>query len=155
MRAVITVRVNGLRELDAALAGLPAATGKAVLRRVGIKALAPVISVAKSLVPVDTGALKASLKVSTKLSRTQKRKQARAIATGKSAVNLHAGASALPHAHLVEFGTVRQAPRPFFRPAWDQTKMQVLGIIRAELGGEIDKTARRLAARAARKALGK
>ncbi len=27
-----------------------------------------------------------------------------------------------PHAHLVEYGTVRAAPHPFFRPGYDATK---------------------------------
>jgi HK97 gp10 family phage protein len=27
-----------------------------------------------------------------------------------------------PHAHLLEFGTVKMRPHPFFRPAWDENR---------------------------------
>lgn len=146
------VRVSGLKELDEALSQLPKATAKAVLRRIGIRALAPVIATAKTLVPVDDGDLRDSLKVTTKLSRRQQSIQNKALAQGKASVQLFAGASALPHAHLVEFGTSAMAAQPFMRPAWDQQKSAVLKMISDELGGEITKTAARIARRAARKA---
>jgi HK97 gp10 family phage protein len=146
-----TVSISGLRELDAALGELPKATGRAVLRRIGIRAFAPVIATAKQLVPVDKGELRDSLKVATKLSRRQQQKHARAVAEGKASVMLYAGATSLPHAHLVEYGTANMPPQPFMRPAWDQEKDGVLATIKAELGGEIEKAARRLAVRAARR----
>lgn len=34
-----------------------------------------------------------------------------------------------PHAHLLEFGTVKMAARPYFRPAWDATKNTVKRMI--------------------------
>lgn len=30
-----------------------------------------------------------------------------------------------PHAHLIEFGTVKMAARPFFRPVWDRLRGKV------------------------------
>lgn len=144
------IRVDGLKELEAALAELPKSTGRAVLRRIGIRSLAPVIATAKTLVPVDEGDLRDSLRVTTKLSKRQRRLHARAVAEGKSSVELFAGAAALPHAHLVEFGTANMAPRPFLRPAWDQKRHEVLQLIKNELGDEITKAAARLARRQAR-----
>lgn len=35
-----------------------------------------------------------------------------------------------PHAHLLEFGTVKMAARPFFRPAIDTSKNDVAEIIK-------------------------
>jgi len=35
-----------------------------------------------------------------------------------------------PHAHLLEFGTVKMSPHPFLRPAWDETRPQVLEMIK-------------------------
>lgn len=145
-----SVRIDGLKELDAALAELPRATGKNVLRRVGIRALAPIVADAKDRVPVDEGDLRDSLKVTTRLSKRQQRMNAKAVAEGKASVNLFAGAAALPHAHLVEFGTVNMAPQPFMRPAWDANKDRVLQLIKDELGGEIEKAAARLARKQAR-----
>lgn len=145
-----SIRIDGLRELDAALAELPKATGKNVLRRTGVRALAPVIADAKQRVPVDDGDLRDSLKVTTRLSKRQQRLNAKAVAEGKASVQLYAGAAALPHAHLVEFGTANMAPQPFMRPAWDANKDQVLQLIKDELGGEIEKAAARLARKQAR-----
>lgn len=34
-----------------------------------------------------------------------------------------------PHAHLLEYGTAKMAARPFLRPAWNETKVQVLSDI--------------------------
>lgn len=142
--------MDGLKELDQALSQLPKATAKNVLRRTAILALAPVIADAKRLVPVDEGELKESLKVAGKLSKRQARKNAKAVAEGKSSVQLYAGPSALPHAHLVEFGTAHMRPQPFMRPAWDANKDKVLELIRTEMGDEITKAAGRLARKAAR-----
>lgn len=144
------VRIDGLKELDAALAQLPKATGKAVLRRTAVRALAPVIAEARQLVPVDQGALKASLKITTKLSKRQQRLNARAVAEGKSSVQLYAGPAALPSAHLIEFGTSKMAAQPFMRPAWDSKKDEVLELVKTEMADEITKAAGRLARKAAR-----
>lgn len=145
-----SVRIDGLKELDEALAQLPRATGKGVLRRTGIRALAPVIARARELVPVDKGDLKESLKITTKLSKRQQRENAKAVAQGKATVQLYAGAAALPHAHLVEFGTAQMTPQPFMRPAWDENKDKVLELIKSELADEITKAAARLSRKAAR-----
>lgn len=145
-----SVRIDGLKELDEALSQLPKATGKNVLRRTGVRALAPVIADAKKLVPVHLGDLRDSLRVTTKLSKRQQRANAKAVAEGKASVQLYAGAAALPHAHLQEFGTQNHAPQPFMRPAWDANKERVLELIKSELGDEITKAAARLSRKAAR-----
>lgn len=146
------VSITGLKELEKALAELPQSTGRSVLRRTGIKALAVVISAAKANVPVDEGKLRDSLRVTTRLSERQRRVHRRLVADGKASVELFAGAEALPHAHLVEYGTVNMAPRPFMRPAWDEKKHEVLDLIKGELGGEITRAAHRLARKRAREA---
>lgn len=143
-------RVEGFKELDEALGQLPKSTAKAVLRRTAIRALAPVVAAARQRVPVHEGDLKESLKVSTRLSKRQQRINARAVAEGRSSVQLFAGPAALPHAHLVEFGTAHMAPQPFMRPAWDAERDRVLELIRTEMGDEITKAAGRLARKTAR-----
>lgn len=147
-----TVQIHGLKDLERALGDLPQAAGRAVLRRAGIKAISVVISAAKTKVPVDSGKLRDSLKVSTRLSKRQQQVQRKAVAQGKASVEIYAGAEALPYAHLVEFGTKNTMPRPFMRPAWDEKKGEVLDLIKGELGGEITKAAARLARRRARQA---
>jgi len=49
------------------------------------------------------------------------------------------------HAHLIEFGTVKMAARPFIRPAFDQTKGEALKVMGKELGKGVEKAARKLA----------
>jgi HK97 gp10 family phage protein len=155
----VTVKVAGLRELDAALGELPKATAKAVLRRVGIKALQPVAERARELAPDDpeTGGndLRSSIGVGARLSPRQAKLNRKAIRTGEAEKyfqEVYAGAGPVPHAHLQEFGTAHHAPQPFLRPAWESGKAGVLETVKTELGGEIDKAAKRVAARAAKKA---
>lgn len=60
------VKVEGFRELEAQLERLKPATGKAALRRGGLKAMAPMAKLASELAPRDTGQLADSIVVSAK-----------------------------------------------------------------------------------------
>jgi len=145
MSIVVKARVLGLKELDNALAKLPKSAGKGALRKALKKAGQPIFDAAKMKVPVDTGALKESLEISTKLSRRQKRGRRK-----QGAVELFIGAGRPKgsHAHLVEFGTSRSSPRPFLRPAWDENKGKILRIFGKELWLQIEKAAKKLAKKA-------
>lgn len=152
-----TVRVDGLKELDAALGELTKATARNILRRVGLKALEPVAETARSLAPddPDTGGfdLRNSIVVSQHLSRRQKKlakKEVRSGAAEASFAEVYAGAGPLPQAHNQEFGNVVHGPQPFMRPAWENNKGKVLDTVKSELATEIDKAAQRAARKAAR-----
>lgn len=145
-----TIKIEGLKELDAALAELPKATAKNVLRRVGRKALEPMVAAARDGAPVKSGALRKSMKVASRLSKRQASLHRKMFKSDKASVELFAGASNLPHAHLLEFGTVNIAPRPFMRPAWDGNHRGMLESIKTDLAIEIEKAAKRLARKAAR-----
>lgn len=145
-----TIKIDGLKALDAALAELPKATAKNVLRRVGRKALAPMVEAARNSAPVKSGALRKSMKVTSRLSKRQASLHRKMFKSDKASVELFAGASNLPHAHLLEFGTSKMAPRPFMRPAWDAGNAALLQRIKTDLGIEIEKAAKRLARKAAR-----
>jgi HK97 gp10 family phage protein len=43
-----------------------------------------------------------------------------------------------PHAHLVEYGTVRAGPHPFFRPGFDSTKAAAMDVMAEEYANLID-----------------
>lgn len=151
------VRIEGLREVERALAELPKATGKNVLRRV-LKARAqPIANAARSMAPDDpaTGGddLHTSIGVSTVLSKRQKGQHKKMFRNDKAAVEMFVGAGALPQAHLQEFGTVNHGPQPFLRPAWDAGKTAVLDGIKDDLWIEIDKAAARLAKKQAKAAV--
>ena len=148
-----TMRIDGLRELDAALGELPKASAKGVLRRVGIKALQPMAEAARGMAPDDpqtqSADLKASIIVGTKLNKRQA-SMARKD-EGKAFVTVYMG-TADPAGVPQEFGTVNHGPQPFMRPAFDQHAEGTIRIVASELGDEITKTAARVAKRAAAKA---
>lgn len=45
-----------------------------------------------------------------------------------------------PHAHLVEFGTVKMPAHPFFRPAVDEMRDVIMGEIREECKDLVEKS---------------
>lgn len=147
-----SVSVDGLRDLDRALGQLAKATAKGVMRRVLLKAGAPIENAARGLAPDDPATppldLHTSIDTSTKLGKRQARLNRKQ--PNKSFVEAFVGAGVIPQAHLIEFGTDHSAPQPFMRPAWDANKMKALDIIKSELGQEIEKTAKRAAVRAAK-----
>lgn len=143
------VRVEGLRELENALGQLPKATGKAVLRRVAKKALGIFDKAWRERAPHLTGSLEESGGVGTKLTRRQARLNRRR--ENRSSIEMYAGAND-PAAIPEEFGWVDGQAQPFMRPAWDATKYEVLDSVADQLGPEIERSAARLARRAARRA---
>jgi len=158
-----TVKVDGLRELEAAMADLGKALSRGVMRRVADKALKPIADDAKARVQASTqnhGDLADSIGVSGRLSKRQARSARR---EGKSFVERYAGAGALQQATTLEFGTgerfhadgksVGQSDaEPFMRPAWDAHKASIPSEIGRDLWIEIEKTAKRKAKRAAKQA---
>lgn len=140
------VKVEGLRELDRALGQLPKATARAVLQRTLKKAAQPLKAAMRAKAPKLTHDLEQSIIDGTKLTR----RQARMVkADGKAFATRHVGSSN-PAAIPQEFGTFKEDAQPFARPAWAETQDDVLDIIKRELGGEIMKSAQRLAMRRSR-----
>lgn len=173
--ADFVVKIEGLRELEQALAELPKATAKATLRRVLKKAADPIYRDAKARAPSrpadadpkyyggkvqDVGGKRvrvggklrrpgtdeALVQSGTKLTRNQART---ARKEGKDFAEHYVG-SRDPIARLIEFGTSEMPAHPVFRPAWEANKGKALEIIGDELGDEIEKSRKRLAAKAAR-----
>jgi hypothetical protein len=144
-----TVRVDGLRDLDAALGELPKATGKAVLRRTGRKALEPMRADAEANAPRLEGHLAASVAIGTKLTRRQAGLHRKMFKDERASVELFMGPNN-PAAVPQEFGWEDGAAQPYMRPAWDANKDRALEIIKTELWSEIEKSAKRLARKAAK-----
>lgn len=165
-----TVKMEGLRELDAALAQLPKSTARSVLRRALKKAAQPVADAADRMVPVKSGGLKASLSVAGRTrnltglkeyGQTLKAGGSREEAVGalRSARRAAGGGGSraeidvrytAPHAHLLEFGTVKMPAHPYLRPAWDGNKQAALESVKTELASEIEKAVARAGKKAAR-----
>jgi HK97 gp10 family phage protein len=144
------IKIEGLKELDSALAQLPRSTGKNVLRKVLKKVAQPIADQASGIAPYKTGELQSSIAVSTKLSKRQAKLHRKMFKDDKAAVEMFVGAGAVPQAHLREFGGGPGGPDPFMRPAWDSNKHKVLETIKEDLWNEISKAAARLAKKTAK-----
>jgi len=155
-----TVRVDGLREVDAALSELPRATGKAVLRRVAMDALKPMAEEARRMAPDDPSTNGRDLKNSIAVGRGKKTKAkftgGKGFRSEAQAIEMHMGPAgsggrgAPPQGLFQEFGTVNHPPQPFMRPAWDAGKDRMLEEIKDKLWAEISKASKRLARKSAR-----
>lgn len=136
---VSELHVSGLSELDKLLKELPAKVERNILRgamRAGAKVFE---GRAKQLVPVKSGQLRDSIKVSTRSKR------------GRVSATVRAGGKKAFYAHMVEFGTARHfikprkrkslffaglarevvdhpgsAPKPFMRPALDNSQREAV-----------------------------
>lgn len=140
-------RIEGFAELDRALGQLPKATQKNVLRRILRQAAKPIDDAASAKAPRDTGQLQISIITGTQLTRSQRSSAYRAGKLG--VVEIHVGTE-LSRGMFQEFGTFKDTPQPFMRPAWDANKDKALSIIKVELGGEIEKAAKRYAKKLAK-----
>lgn len=155
----VSLEMKGFKELERALAKLPASTAKGVARRVMKKSLKPVAETANALWP---GA-EDPFRVTSKLARGQRK-----AGFVRSVVEMYVGAdvrsnTGAPHAHLVEFGTGPRrhksgkhvgavAPQPMLQPAWDMHREAILRNLARDLWAEIEKSLARRAAKEARAA---
>jgi len=159
-------QLSGVKELTKLLDQLPTvAMRKTVIRNALKKAGQPIAESAKANVPVKSGRLRDTIKVSTSLKASQ-----RGGKFDRSRVTVYIGSSS-PLAHLVEFGTVERilkeprnillngrwvtirstgfvSPNPFLRNAWDAMKHKALKTFAGEMEQQIYKAARRLRKRA-------
>lgn len=151
---MFTLEWQGADELEAALRALPDSLRKGLVERALMHAAEPIAAYARGRVSYRTGHTQSRIKVSTRLSRRQRRKS-------KEFAEAFVGASPSRAAHLIELGTkprfhksgksTGQMPaRPFLRPAFDAEKENALRILGEDLWLEIEKTARRLGQKSAR-----
>lgn len=142
---------QGGTELRIALQQLINATGKTTQAKAAIRRTLTIAGkitqgAAQANAPRLTGALQTSINVGTKLTKRQARIARKA---GKDDVEVYVG-TADPAAIPQEFGTFKEGAQPFMGPAWDATQDKVLDKIATESWNQIEKTARRVAKKAAR-----
>jgi hypothetical protein len=150
------VKVAGSRELNSALQALGKSPGKAVLRRAGTKALAPMRDTARAMVRVDFGDLRDSIKVGTRLSPSQRGAGPVRGAGGgfksspKDDVTIHMGPSPSTSSITEEFGKFNEPGSPYMRPAFDKHAAGVIPALGPTIWEDIAKTAARAAKKAAK-----
>ena len=148
-----TVKLEGLKELERALAKLTKATGKGVLRRSMKKAAMPMKALMQDLAPRgDTASddLAESVSIGSKLSKRQAGLHLKMFRDDRAAVEMFVGPGPDPAAWNQEFGNVNHGPQPFARPAFDAEANPTLERLGPLLWAEIDKSLRRAAAKAAK-----
>ena len=153
-----TVKLSGFKELNKALNELPKAAHSGALRAAGNKAMAPMRDIAQRLAPNDpTTSAPDDLSTSIILSARAKagRGGLEEIEKGTRA-NIHMGpAASLPRyvrAVVMEFGSFKDRPQPYMRPAFEQDGSAVIDRLGPLLREQIDKVVGRLARSAARAA---
>lgn len=167
-----TVQTEGFRELERTLAqlGSPNARRNSAVRA-GMKALAPMGDVAKSLAPRQSGNMADSIIVGRKASGANAGRQAfgQILSSGgtraeavqamrdaqretASQVFVYMGPGRHPQAITQEFGTYFHPPQAFMRPAWDQESMATLDRLKVELWADIERAVARAEAAARRRA---
>lgn len=142
--------IKGLRELDAGLAELPAAVRGKTLEAALMRAAKPILDEARSRAPVRQGGAKRIGKGSK--GRLPGFLRASLRRARKRASDASATVQIGPHRRAFygmfqEFGTSRQAARPFLRPAFDAKAQEALKLLRDALSAEIVKAAQRIASR--------
>jgi HK97 gp10 family phage protein len=147
MAGAFTVKLEGLAALEAALHELPKSAATSVMRRVLKQRAEPLAATATAKAPVRKGTLKRDIEVASRLTRRQRSQHRK---DGPDDVEVYIGPSALPHGHLQEFGTRHHGAKAFMGPAWDRHHLEILAGIREDMWAEIEKTASRLARKAAR-----
>jgi HK97 gp10 family phage protein len=143
----MTVKVEGLREIDRQLTRLKEGTAKGALRRSLRRSAKPMADLMQANAPRLSGNMADSVKITSKLSPRQASQHRKMFADMRSAVELHVGPGPYPQAITQEFGTYFHEPQPFVRPAWDADKMAMLERLKADLWSEITRTINRAAAR--------
>ncbi len=133
-----------------ALQEFPKATGHNVVKRALIKAAQITVDVARTYAPDDPNTPAPDLKTSI-IASPQLTRRARANTAKVNEVEVYigpahqAGRAVLNYAAFQEFGTVKNPPHPYLRPAWDGTKDAVMENFAATLTVEFEKSAVRSA----------
>lgn len=152
MARITSVRVDGLRELGAALKELGNVVGTRIARAstaagariVKDQAIANVVRSPS----VDTGSLRDSI-ITKRAPKGETRLTSEHIVTvrgrGKPANKKGQRINRAPHASMVEFGTVNMPAEPFLRPAFETTKGAAVEAIKGALQRGIDRAAKKAA----------
>lgn len=144
-------KVEGLRELDAALVGLATEFAPRNARNVLRGALKDggqiVADAGEAMAPKLSGGLAESYTVGTKLSRRQRQMHRR-----ESQIEVFVGPTPHPKSVQTEFGNAHQAPHPHLRPAWDANWRKALDEIVKQVRVRLEQTRARLARKAERDA---
>lgn len=138
----VKVRVEGLREVEQAMEELKTVTARSVGRKALMAGGEILARAARALAPKHEMHLSESVDVGTKLTSRQA-----SLHVKESDIEVFVGPNN-PAAVPQEFGTYKEPPQAFMRPAWDETQQAVLKRIADELMIGVDKAVARARAKA-------
>jgi HK97 gp10 family phage protein len=140
MAGNVVTSIRGIKEMETLLQAL----GVQVARRVGTSALRagakPIVEDAKRRVPVDSGALRDSITIS-----TGDRHLKAGVGDDQVAIFIGFEKPTSARAHLTEFGTRHAPAQPFMRPAMDANHQAALDEMAKVLKRGIEREAQKLA----------
>jgi HK97 gp10 family phage protein len=152
----VTLKVEGLKELESALVGLDEAAPKIIAD--GLREpMKDVLAEAKALVPRRTGELYDALDLTPTRRATSRRAsmadtlsevglRIKKPASGKKGPKVGTGGASgglgnpRYYWHLVEFGTAHSAAQPYIRPAFDRNTERMLGSFKSIVSEGIERT---------------
>lgn len=141
--SLVSLKVSGLDAINKQLLELKAETAAKVLAAACRKAFQPVLWVARGLVPVDSGALRDSLKISTSKADEGDMIVSVGITVGKKQGGKPGELAPSTRWHFIELGTARIPASPYLRPALDQNADGVVAILKEELVQGIERAIKR------------
>jgi HK97 gp10 family phage protein len=148
----MTVKVEGLADLLSALEELPKrVTQKAVVRRSLILSAEPIRALWAALTPYDASDQGLHLRDAVVVSASTVSRQDSGMPPGSVVVYVGPNKN-LPRHHgiFMEFGTFKDPPQPSGRPAFEARKEESLNLLGYYMWVQIDASAQRAAAKAAR-----
>ena len=120
------IEIVGLTELEDKLSNLDVKLSNALAE--ALEEIAEKIrDDAKGFVPVDTGALRKSIRIEKK-----GKLKVSIIAGGGGIINPRSGRE-VDYAGYVEFGTRRASPQPYMQPALEKNKDEILRIVKRKV----------------------
>lgn len=126
--------INGLQNLELVLQGMQRGLSGVSLQQCTAAAAQPMLQEAKTRAPVLTGAVREALQVVT----APGRRGSQASSTVEVA---HSGPGGpTREAIFAEYGTSKQAARPFMRPAFDFTQQQAVAAFAEQLAHNLSQT---------------
>jgi HK97 gp10 family phage protein len=156
---MISMKVEGLRELNKALQELPLQVRGRPLRSATQKAAAVIRNEARARVPVDTGLLKREIITSRSRRQsgegretysimvkqlTKKYADTKANRRNKRVNKKYKVEGLAYYWRFIEFGTSKMAARPFLRKAFETKQREAVEVLRKALGDAIQKQARKI-----------
>lgn len=140
-KSFVDINMLGDKQLVKDLAKFDQKNQRRIARAALKKGAAPTLDLARQLVPVDRGKLKAALAI--KPARGKRNRIGVEINTGTREQLEIEPDDKFYYPSVVEYGSRNMPAKPFMRPAFDRTKDEALTIVGDEMGKNIVRTLKR------------